>query len=176
MLDGYYKQKRGQYVFQIIPILLRPKSTGTIKLKSTDPAEYPIIDPKFLSKQEDIDVAVAGARLAVQTFQTEAMKKVNVTLFDIPVPGCETAGALWSDSYLRCLVRQTAHSGWHPCCTAPMGTHPAAVLDARLRVRSVSRLRVADASSMPMELSGNLNIPMMMLGTKAAAMIIEDNA
>ncbi|XP_054918484.1 4-pyridoxate dehydrogenase-like [Dermacentor andersoni] len=176
MLDGYYKQKRGQYVFQIIPILLRPKSTGYIKLNSTDPTVYPIIDPKFLSNEADWDVAIAGARLAVQTFQTEAMKRANVTLFDIPVPGCETAGALWSDSYLRCLVRQTAHSGWHPCCTAPMGTHPAAVLDARLRVRSVSRLRVADASSMPMELSGNLNIPMMMLGTKAAAMIKEDNA
>ncbi|KAL1482473.1 hypothetical protein MTO96_033773, partial [Rhipicephalus appendiculatus] len=116
------------------------------------------------------------ARLAVQTFQTEATKKVNVTLFDIPVPGCESAGALWNDSCLRCLVRQTAHSGWHPCCTAPIGTHSAAVRDSRLRVRSVSRLRVVDASSMLMGLSGNLNIPMMMLGTKAAAMIMEDNA
>ncbi|KAL1467815.1 hypothetical protein MTO96_041901 [Rhipicephalus appendiculatus] len=142
---------------------------------TTSEAEY-IAREIGISQVDDIDVAVAGARLAVQTFQTEAMKKVNVTLFDIPVPGCESAGALWSDSYLHCLVRQTAHSGWHPCCTAPMGTHPAAVLDSRLRVRSVSRLRVADASSMPMELSGNLNIPMMMLGTKAAAMIMEDNA
>ncbi|KAH6924477.1 hypothetical protein HPB50_018850 [Hyalomma asiaticum] len=133
MLDGYYKQKRGQYAFQIVPILLRPKSTGTIKLNSTDPTAYPIIDPKFLSNEDDWNVAVAGARLAVQAFQTQAMKNVNVTLFDIPVPGCESAGALWSDSYLRCLVRQTAHSGWHPCCTAPMGTHSAAVLDVRLR-------------------------------------------
>ncbi|XP_077519820.1 4-pyridoxate dehydrogenase-like [Amblyomma americanum] len=175
MLDGYYKQKRGQYAFQIVPILLRPKSEGFIKLRSTNPTEYPIIDPKFLSNQEDVNVLAGGARIAVETFRTEAMKKANVTLFDIPVPGCETAGALWSDEYLRCLVHQTGSSGWHPCCTAPMGTHAAAVLDARLRVRNVNHLRVADASAMPAELSGNLNIPMMMLGTKAAVIIKEDN-
>ncbi|KAK8778351.1 hypothetical protein V5799_020303 [Amblyomma americanum] len=175
--DGYYKKKRGDYAFQVVPTLLRPESTGVVRLRSADPKEYPIIDPNFLSAASDRDVIVQGVKLAVQTLTTEAMKRANVTLWEIPVPGCENAGPVWSDPYLDCFVSQMSQSGWHPCCTVPMGTHSEAVLDARLRVRgNVSRLRVVDASSMPALVSGNLNAPMMMLGNKAAAMVIEDNA
>ncbi|XP_075547643.1 4-pyridoxate dehydrogenase-like [Dermacentor variabilis] len=175
--DGLYKRKRGEYVFQVVPVLLRPESTGILKLRNADPKEYPIIDPKFLSTEADRDTIVEGVRLAVQTLSTEAMKKANVSLWETAVPGCEDTGPVWSDSYLHCFVRQTSQSGWHPCCTAPMGAHPEAVLDARLRVRgNISRLRVVDASSMPSLISGNLNFPMMMMGNKAAVMIIEDNA
>ncbi|XP_077534591.1 alcohol dehydrogenase [acceptor]-like [Haemaphysalis longicornis] len=176
MYDGYYKKKRGQYVLMIIPILLRPKSRGFVKLRSANPDEYPIIDPQFLSNPDDLDTLIQGSKIAVETFRTEAMKKGNVTLFDIPLPGCESAGPLWSDSYLRCFVQHTTQSGWHPCCTAPMGTHAEAVLDARLRVLGgVQKLRVVDASSMPYLPNGNLNIPLMMMGHRVAAMIIEDN-
>ncbi|XP_077532693.1 4-pyridoxate dehydrogenase-like [Haemaphysalis longicornis] len=177
MFDGYYKKKRGEYVLMIVPILLHPKSRGFIKLRSADPDKYPIIDPQFLSNPDDLDSLVKGSQIAIQTIRTEAMKRGNVTLFDIPVPGCESAGPLWSDAYLRCFILYNTLSGWHPCCTAPMGTHAEAVLDARLRVLGgVQRLRVVDASSMPYLPSGNLNIPLMMMGHRAAAMIIEDNA
>ncbi|XP_072144504.1 4-pyridoxate dehydrogenase-like [Dermacentor andersoni] len=207
MYDGLYKRKRGEYVFQVVPVLLRPESTGFLKLRNADPKEYPIIDPKFLSTDADRDTIVEefpskhhgrnnlkkwgcraaspaatvklreGVRLAVQTLSTEAMKKANVSLWQTAVPGCEDTGPVWSDSYLHCFVRQTSQSGWHPCCTAPMGAHPEAVLDARLRVRgNISRLRVVDASSMPSLISGNLNFPIMMMGNKAAVMIIEENA
>nr|XP_050043404.2 choline dehydrogenase, mitochondrial-like [Dermacentor andersoni] len=105
------------------------------------------------------------------------MKNGNVTIWDVALPACESAGPLWSDSYLRCFVQHTSLSGWHPCCTAPMGTHPQAVLDARLRVLGgVKKLRVVDASSMPYLPAGNLNAPLMMMGHRAAAMIIEDNS
>ncbi|KAK8769327.1 hypothetical protein V5799_014208 [Amblyomma americanum] len=176
MFDGYYKPKRGQHVLMIVPVLLRPNSSGYIRLKSTDADEYPIIQPRFLSESSDLDTLVEGSKIALKTLQSEAMKRANVTVWDIPLPACESSGPLWSDSYLRCFVRQTSMSGWHPCCTAPMGTHPQAVLDARLRVLGgVENLRVVDASSMPYLPSGNLNFPAMMMGHKAAAMIIEDN-
>ncbi|XP_077532692.1 4-pyridoxate dehydrogenase-like [Haemaphysalis longicornis] len=176
-IGGYYKQKRGKYAFMIVPVLLHPKSRGFVKLKSSDPDEYPIIDPQFLSNPEDLDTFVQGSKVAVETLRTEAMKRGNVTLFDIPFPGCESAGPLWSDSYLRCFIQHAAQSIWHPCCTAPMGTHAEAVLDARLRVLGgVRRLRVVDSSSMPYITTGNINIPVMMMGHRAARMIIEDNA
>ncbi|XP_070387457.1 4-pyridoxate dehydrogenase-like [Dermacentor albipictus] len=174
--ESYYKLKQGQNVLMIVPVLLHPKSSGFIRLKSTDPEEYPIIDPQFLSNITDLDTLVAGAKIAVQTLKTQAMKNANVTIWDTALPACGSAGPLWSDSYLRCFVQHTSLSGWHPCCTAPMGTHPQAVLDARLRVLGgVKKLRVVDASSMPYIPAGNLNVPLMMMGHRAAAMIIEDN-
>ncbi|XP_065289154.2 4-pyridoxate dehydrogenase-like [Dermacentor albipictus] len=175
--ENYYKLKQGQNVLMIVPILLRPRSSGYIRLKSTDPEEYPIIDPRFLTNITDLDTLVEGAKIAVQTLKTQAMKNGNVTIWDVALPACESAGPLWSDSYLRCFVQHTSLSGWHPCCTAPMGTHPQAVLDARLRVLGgVKKLRVVDASSMPDLPAGNLNAPLMMMGHRAAAMIIEDNS
>ncbi|XP_054932446.1 L-sorbose 1-dehydrogenase-like [Dermacentor andersoni] len=175
--ENYYKLKQGENVLMIVPILLRPRSSGYIRLKSTDPEEYPIIDPRFLTDITDLDALVEGAKIAVQTLETQAMKNGNVTIWDVALPACESAGPLWSDSYLRCFVQHTSLSGWHPCCTAPMGTHPQAVLDARLRVLGgVNKLRVVDASSMPYLPAGNLNAPLMMMGHRAAAMIIEDNS
>ncbi|XP_072142401.1 choline dehydrogenase, mitochondrial-like [Dermacentor andersoni] len=160
----------------IVPVLLHPRSSGFIRLKSRDPEEYPIIDPRFLTNITDLDTLVEGAKVALQTLRTQAMKKANATIWDAALPACESAGPLWSDSYLRCFVQHASLSGWHPCCTAPMGTHPHAVLDARLRVLGgIKKLRVVDASSMPDLLAGNLNAPVMMMGHRAAAIIIEDN-
>nr|XP_037285000.1 L-sorbose 1-dehydrogenase-like [Rhipicephalus microplus] len=177
MYETYYKQKRGYNAFMVVPILLHPKSSGFIRLRSTDPEEYPIIDPKFLTNVADIDTLVQGSKIAVQTLTTQVMRNSNVTIWDIALPACASAGPLWSDSYLRCFVQHTSLSGWHPCCTAPMGTHPQAVLDARLRVLGgVKHLRVVDASSMPYLPAGNLNAPLMMMGHRAAAMIMEDNS
>ncbi|XP_070387483.1 glucose dehydrogenase [FAD, quinone]-like [Dermacentor albipictus] len=175
--ENYYKLKQGQNVLMIVPILLSPRSSGFIRLKSTDPEEYPIIDPQFLTDRNDLDTLVEGAKIAVQTLTTQAMKNANAAIWDTALPACESAGPLWSDSYLRCFVQHMSLSGWHPCCTAPMGTHPEAVLDARLRVLGgVKKLRVVDASSFPYLPAGNLNAPLMMMGHRAAAMIIEDNS
>ncbi|XP_049269955.1 4-pyridoxate dehydrogenase-like [Rhipicephalus sanguineus] len=174
--ESYYKRKQGDDVLMIVPILLRPNSSGFIRLKSTNPEEYPIIDPKFLTATSDLDTLIEGSRIAVQTLTTQAMRNGNVTIWDIALPACESAGPVWSEAYLRCFVQHTSLSGWHPCCTAPMGTHAQAVLDPRLRVLGgVKRLRVVDASSMPYLTTGNLNSPLMMMGHRAAAMIMEDN-
>ncbi|KAL1424565.1 hypothetical protein MTO96_020047 [Rhipicephalus appendiculatus] len=148
--DNYYKKKFGDNVLMVIPVLLH---------------------------SSDLDTLIEGSKIAVQTLTTQAMKNGNVTIWDMALPACESAGPVWSDSYLHCFVRHTSLSGWHPCCTAPMGTHPQAVLDPRLRVLGgVKKLRVVDASSMPYVPAGNLNSPLMMMGHRAAAMIMEDNA
>ncbi|XP_070387854.1 glucose dehydrogenase [FAD, quinone]-like [Dermacentor albipictus] len=109
--ESYCKLKVGQDVFMIVPVLLHPRSSGFIRLKSTDPEEYPIIDPRFLTNITDLDTLVEGAKIAVQTLRTQAMKKANATLWDAALPACESAGPLWSDSYLRCFVQHTSLSG-----------------------------------------------------------------
>ncbi|XP_037508821.1 glucose dehydrogenase [FAD, quinone] [Rhipicephalus sanguineus] len=197
--DNYYKKKQGDNVLMIVPVLLRPKSSGYIRLKSADPEEYPIIEPNFFADSSDLDTMIegvtepscckyfgiqllctlilSGSKIAAQTLTTQAMKNGNVTIWDVALPACESAGPLWSEPYLRCFVQHTSLSGWHPCCTAPMGTHSQAVLDPRLRVLGgVKKLRVVDASSMPYLTAGNLNSPLMMMGHRAAAMIMEDNS
>ncbi|KAH7966447.1 hypothetical protein HPB49_016393 [Dermacentor silvarum] len=107
---------------------------------------------------------------------TKAMQSIGAKPWNVTFPPCAKAGALWSQKYTECLFRHAAHTIWHLCCTVAMGSHSEAVLDERLRVRgNVTNLRVADASVMPDIASGHTNAVAMMIGSKAAAMIIEDN-
>ncbi|XP_077554224.1 alcohol dehydrogenase [acceptor]-like isoform X2 [Haemaphysalis longicornis] len=164
---------RRSFLFTLAPILLRPTSSGFVKLNSSDPFDPPIIDPQLLSNNTDFETMVEGVNLALRVMNTTAMRNGHVMLFNY-TPACENYTA-WTEDHIECMVRSNSHSGWHPCCTAPMGTHQDAVLDARLRVYNVTRLRVVDASSMPYLPSGNIHVPVMMIAHKAAMMIMEDN-
>ncbi|XP_077561674.1 ecdysone oxidase-like [Haemaphysalis longicornis] len=126
------------YFMSVAPILLRPKASGFIKLKSANPFDHPIIDPQLLSHEADMETMVKGVTTAVCLLKTDSMAAANVKLFDEPLEHCKNY-TMWSDKYIRCLVRFNSHSGWHPCCTAPMGNHSDAVLDSRLRSRCCSR-------------------------------------
>ena len=86
------------------------------------------------------------------------------------IPGDEAQ----SDAALHAFIRANARTVYHPVGTCAMGTGPQAVVDARLRVHGVKRLRVVDASIMPTIVSGNTNAPAIMIAEKAADMILED--
>ncbi|XP_077554225.1 alcohol dehydrogenase [acceptor]-like [Haemaphysalis longicornis] len=165
---------RRNFLFIIAPVLLRPSSSGFVKLKSTNPFDHPIIDPQLLSDSKDFETVIEGVNIALRVMKTTTMKNGHVALFN-STPACASFTA-WTKEHIKCMVRSYSHTGWHPCCTAPMGTHPDAVLDARLRVRNIKRLRVVDASSMPYLPSGNIHVPIMMMAHRAAQMIIEDNS
>ena len=79
-----------------------------------------------------------------------------------------------SDDDLAAFVRQTGVSNHHPSSTCAMGQGPNTVVDPRLRVNGIAGLRVADASIMPQVVAGNTNAPSIMIGEKAAAMVLED--
>ncbi|XP_049511299.1 oxygen-dependent choline dehydrogenase-like [Dermacentor silvarum] len=199
--EKYYRSKRHQYAFQLAPILNRLKSRGYIRLRSTDPDDSPIIDPQYFTHPEDIKVAAegevgklnipkpftmyslrhdgdfrrTGARKAVEILRTEAFAKMGTKLWNVPFPGCEEAGEMWSEPYLECLARHHTSTVWHPCCTCPMGEDHRAVVDSRLRVRGgVEGLRVVDASVMPTIVTANLNVPVHMIADRAATFIRED--
>ncbi|XP_077557581.1 glucose dehydrogenase [FAD, quinone]-like [Haemaphysalis longicornis] len=171
----YYMPHRGRFGFQAGPVLNRPKSRGYIKIKSRDPFEHPLIEPNYQSHPEDIATAVEGVKLTIKLIESRALRALGVELWDIPLQECASAGPIWSDPYIECLVRHLSHTTWHPCCTCPMGSDERAVVDHELRVRGLEALRVVDASVMPKIVSGNLNAPTMMIADKAAAIILNNS-
>ena len=149
---------------------LRPLSTGHLALKSGSPDDYIGIHPNYLSAQTDRDTIVAGVRIAREICRAEPVCAL-ITEEYAPgpsVPDDEAAILEW--------VRNTATTIYHPTGTCKMGTDSMAVVDPRLRVHGVERLRVADASIMPVITSGNTNAPTMMIGEKASEMILKDAA
>ncbi|XP_049517670.1 glucose dehydrogenase [FAD, quinone] [Dermacentor silvarum] len=163
--------------FRVGIIHNRPKSRGTITLHSSDPNDYPEIDLHLLEHPDDAKAAAEGTKIFIdRILTTKAMKSIGAKPWDVTFPPCADAGPRWSLEYIECLLHHLASPGLHICCSVPMGSHDSAVVDERLRVRgNVTGLRVADVSVMPEILSGNTHAAAMMIGSKAAAMIAEDN-
>lgn len=144
--------------FSIDPVLLRPKSRGFIKLRSRNPYEHPLIDPRYLSHPQDVATIVEGMRLAIDIGQSEPFRRhFNSRLFSLPVPGCHQLAFL-SDRYLECVARTLTWTIYHPVGTCKMveaANDPTGVVDNQLRVLGgVRGLRVVDASIMPTIVSG----------------------
>jgi choline dehydrogenase len=145
----------------------KPKSRGEIRLRSTDPTDKPVIDHRLLGHPDDIAALVRGAKQIQEIFQSPALAAVTVgRMRPDPLPATD---AEWEQR-----IRKESGIGYHPVGTCRMGGDAASVVDARLRVRGVAGLRVADASIMPIMPAANTNAPTIMVGEKAAAMILED--
>ena len=113
------------------------------------------------------DLTRDAVRLTREIF---AQKAFDPYRGDELAPGPEAQ----SDADIDAFVRAKGESAYHPSCTCKMGSDPMAVVDDRLRVHGIDGLRVADASIMPTLTSGNTNAPSIMIGEKAAAMVLED--
>jgi choline dehydrogenase len=148
---------------------LRPESRGELTLRSADPTDPPVIHANYLATETDRQTMVDGMKLIRRVMGQAAMRPY---IAEEVVPGASCA----DDAALLGFVRSTGGTIFHPSGTCKMG--PAddrmAVVDARLRVHGVAGLRVADASIMPTVISGNTNAPTIMIGEKAAEMILAD--
>jgi len=148
---------------------LRSESTGNIHIAGNDPGVQPAINFNFLSSPQDADITLSGIRMTRTIMNAPAMQPLQIEEI-FPDPG------LLGDNELIAWVKQTAETTYHPVGTCKMGTDPMAVVDARLRVHGITGLRVADASIMPTLTSGNTNAPSIMIGEKAADMVLADAA
>ena len=145
---------------------LRPESRGRVQLRSADPHHPPAIYPNYLATLTDQQTLVAGMRLSRRLAETSALRPFVVEELQ---PGL----AYQTDEELLEFARNNATTIYHPVGTCKMGIDPLAVVDPQLRVRGIDGLRVADASIMPTLISGNTNAPAIMIGEKAAAMILD---
>ncbi|WP_175719187.1 GMC family oxidoreductase [Burkholderia anthina] len=143
--------------------LLRPKSRGSLKLRSADPLDAPLIDPAFLEHPDDLDVLVEGYKLTRRLMAAPAMSAF--------VTEDSLASRSRSDEDIRALLRERTDTVYHPVGTCRMGTDALAVVDAQLRVRGTEGLRVVDASVMPTLVGANTNAPTIMIGEKASDLI-----
>ncbi|XP_068623824.1 uncharacterized protein [Battus philenor] len=161
--------------FSIIPLLLRPRSRGYIKLKDSNPYTPPRIYPNYFQDPMDLKILIEGARVVHSLVQQPALQKLNARPNPNRNPGC-TQHELMSDEHLECQARHHSLTIYHPVGTCSMGAadNPDAVVDPRLRVYGIKGLRVVDGSIMPTIVSGNTNAPIIMIAEKAADMIKED--
>lgn len=144
---------------------LYPESRGEVRITSDNPGAHPHIDPNYLSAPQDIEAMLDGLELT--------RKVLGHTAFDFdrkaevwPDPAHQTRSQLLDD------LRARAETLYHPVGTCMMGHGELAVVDPQLRVHGVEGLRVVDASVMPRLIGGNTNAPTMMIGARAADMIL----
>jgi choline dehydrogenase-like flavoprotein len=143
-------------------VLNHPASRGSVTLASADPADDPIVDPRYLVDERDVAALVYGRARARTLLRAQF--------------GVGGSGGEADEDKDRAEVRQKATTLWHFCGTARMGGDAASVCDPRLRVRSVARLRVADASVMPLAPGGNTMATTMAIGARCAAFLLEEHA
>jgi choline dehydrogenase len=151
--------------FSIGGFRLHPRSTGSTHVVSTDPLAPPSIRPNYLTDDDDRRTAIDLLRLIERIAAQPALAPFIVE---------ETRPGPCDDAALLAYARETGQTAWHTVGTCRMGPPADSVVDPRLRVHGVERLRVADASVMPTIASSNTNAPAMMIGEKAAAMILAE--
>ncbi|MGE0253564.1 MAG: GMC family oxidoreductase [Alphaproteobacteria bacterium] len=149
--------------------VLRPESRGSVAIAGADPFAAPVIRPNYLHAENDVRAAVAGMK-AVRRIMAAAPMRPWIEREHEPGADCS------SDEQIVAHLRAKGGISYHPVGTCRMGIDTDAVVDPRLRVRDVDGLRVVDASIMPTLVSGNTNAPTIMIGEKAADMILADAA
>ena len=147
--------------------LLRPKSRGEVTLNSSDPFEDPRIDPKFLSHPDDMKDMIAGYKKMMAILNTGPVSKYTSNHVQRPID-------INDDKDIEQAIREDADTVYHPVGTCKMGSDEMAVVNDSLKVHGIEGLRVIDASIMPTLIGGNTNAPTIMIGEKAADIIIDD--
>ncbi|CAN5502496.1 GMC family oxidoreductase N-terminal domain-containing protein [soil metagenome] len=152
-------------------ILLTPESTGTVTLASADPLAKAVIDPRYLSDAAGSDRArlMAGLGICEDILRAPALQTTTGPHFLAP-EGADALGRVERDAL---ALETAAHTLYHPVGTARMGTDAGSVVDEKLRVRGVRGLRVADASVMPDIIRGHTQAPSMVIGEKAADLLLQ---
>ena len=145
--------------------VMRPESKGHVHIARADARRPPAINFNFLSSPPDAELTVRAVRIARAIMTAPAMTPLQVSEV---APGSDRT----TDDEILDWVKKAAETTYHPVGTCKMGSDPMAVVDAELRVHGIAGLRIADASIMPTLTSGNTNAPSIMIGEKAADMLL----
>ena len=151
----------------ITTVVVKPRSRGWVKLRSANPADKPLVSPNLLKDPQDLREMMDGQRFFLRAFQSEPLKS-RIAEIKFPDP------AKLDDDSLAAHCKRMVKTNYHPASTARMGADgdPMAVLDARMRVRGIEGLRVADMSACPNINAGNTTAPALMLGSRCADFVM----
>lgn len=143
---------------------VRPKSRGSLRLRSSDPKDKPLLDPNYLSEPDD----VSGSIEAIEVSRDIMRQKAFADVMDMETaPGPRVTSKVDLENY----VRQHGRTGYHPVGTCRMGSDELAVVDPQLRLRGLDGLRVCDSSVMPSIVGSNTNAPTVMIAERAADLV-----
>nr|WP_218940295.1 choline dehydrogenase [Denitrobaculum tricleocarpae] len=165
LVNDHGRDQGDRHAFQAHVGPMRPTSRGYLKLASSDPRQHPIIQPNCLETEQDRREMRDCVKLTREIFAQKAFEPYRGAELK---PGPEVK----TDAEIDAFVREKSDSAYHPSCTCKMGQDEMAVVDHTTRVHGVENLRVVDASIMPSIVSGNLNAPTIMIGEKAADIIL----
>ena len=160
-----WQAAKQNYAFNCIVSVIHPESRGKVTLRSADPRDKPRIHLNIFGAEADIDTAIRGIAMTRDLYATEPQASL-IAREILPGPDATSRAAL------AAYIRRMATTTQHPACTCRMGNDENAVVDAALTVRGVAGLRVADASVFPAIPGGNINAPCIMVGEKAADLLV----
>ena len=151
----------------VTTVVVKPRSRGNVRLASADPKAMPLVSPNLLKDSDDMREMIEGQRFFMRAFGENPLSS-RISKIAIPSPHD------LSDHALQAHCKRFVKTNYHPAGTARMGADadPLAVLDAKLRVKGVQRLRVCDMSVVPNIMAGNTNAPAMMLGDRCADFVM----
>ncbi|WJD60703.1 GMC family oxidoreductase [Pseudomonas kurunegalensis] len=164
-LEGTVDVSVPEHGYSVAPCCLTSHSRGTVRLRSANPSDAPILDARYLSDSRDVQNLIRGVRLARQILKAPAMARFMDSEL---MPGANVSD---DDAALEQYVREHVQNAFHPAGTCAMGVDATSVVDLELRVRGVDGLRVADASVMPELVRGNTTAPTSMIAERAVEFI-----
>lgn len=176
--DVYYdyfhaEEENGRQFVTILPVVLKPKSEGELRLQSGDPEEQPIIDPKYLSNEADKRVLLEGIQMIKRLLATETMQKLGAKIRDTLFPGCESH-TFDSEAYWLCYFEHVTLTSYHPAGTCRMGSCAKdSVVDYEFKVHGVDNLYVVDASVMPQLPAANPIATINMLALRFLDLVVQ---
>lgn len=155
--------------WSVLVMGFHPKSRGYLELKDNNPFHWPRIFPNYFDDPDDVETILGGIKEAIRIASTPAMQKLGTRIHDIPLPQCAHLH-FGTDDYWRCSIRTLSCTLHHQVNSCRMGpnTDPTAVVDSKLRVHGIKRLRVADCSIVPQPITAHTNAVSFMIGEKLA--------
>jgi len=155
---------RGSSGITLNSYTLRPKARGTVRLRSANPEDPPLIDPNFLGHPDDLRISTEGVRISREIFARKSLQK-HIRRLRFPDESVK------SQADFEAYARQYGRTSYHPTCTCKMGNDDFAVVDPACRVRGLEGLRICDCSIMPSLIGSNTNAATVMIAEKASDMI-----
>ncbi|KAJ2950227.1 hypothetical protein O0L34_g11589 [Tuta absoluta] len=172
--EAIAKSGRTRETLLTLHSLLHPDSRGSVKLRSSDPEDAPLIDSDFYKTDSDLEKHARYVQDYVSVLNSTLFRQYEGYIYDYGIKQCKNL-TFASHEYWKCHIRNIVQTEWHLVGTCAMGPEGVGVTDERLRIRGLKGIRVVDGGAIPVVTSGNTNAPIIMLAERASDLIKEDN-